>query len=120
MTRTEAMARGKRIFGAEFLYRVGEKLSSADDRESIRQQRRELVAEREAIDAEVKERLAQLDWYVALQKRRSDIFHALRYAEGRSSYFKFQVGKREMGAFWIKGQGDTWEDAFADAEKSKP
>lgn len=70
-----------------------------------------------AIDAEIADRLKALDWYQALMAERVAKRKEADNAQAWALYFRCTVGTLSAFAFHVKGQGDTWDEAFAAADK---
>jgi hypothetical protein len=114
MTRDIALREAQKRWGKRAMIRAGDKVTSAYRREiaragaiRVKEQQDELIRERD-------ERLKALDWLqqmnteiAALGKQRNELL-------ALSHHYKFSVGSVDniIGAFHIKGQGDTWEAAF--------
>jgi hypothetical protein len=119
MTRQQAQKEAQKRWGKRAMIRVGELLSSPDKRaeaQAILKRNRE---RRDAIDHEVNERLNAMDWYRELMAERKACVRAVSEAQGWAAYYKFKVGRDVGIAFSVDGCGDTWEAAFADAERQK-
>jgi hypothetical protein len=117
MTREEAFTKAARMFGkAGRLWLGRHGLSSPERRAEAAEQREQLKGELASVDAEIKERLAATEWYQALLDRRRTIRDQLDQADHNADYYRFSVGRAEGFADFIAGKGDTWEQAFADAE----
>lgn len=116
MTNQQAAAKAKRLWGAKFYVRNGERFSSAERRDKNRAECKEAKAQIDAIEAEIKERLSKLDWYQELRARQRELWKTKDKASGESMYYRFSVGKRGPVFTEILGQGDTWEEAFQKAE----
>jgi hypothetical protein len=102
------------------IIRAGVSLSSPERRAAADARFQEAKARIEAIDAERKARLEALDWYQALMAERHEMVRQKETNQWERSYKKFSVGKDSMGiAFHVCGQGDTWEEAFTNAERDK-
>jgi hypothetical protein len=117
MTRHEATRAAAKRFGAKAHLRIRDGRTSPELREasiSTLRVRRERV---KAIDAEIAARLAALDWYRDLQAERRELTAAITMSLGNVAAYKFAVGKIEGIGFHVYGQGDTWEEAFAAADK---
>jgi hypothetical protein len=104
MTRNEAFAELERRWGKNARCEVGNTLSSPERRQAAADQAQPLEAERDALRA-----------------RYEDIRRQLTSIDTRRRYHKFVVGfVRNPGAalemFMVEGKGDTWEEAFADAD----
>jgi len=116
MTRQQAIKEGRKRWGAKASLRVRDKISSPEMRATASAATAALRARKEAIDAEVKARLAATDWYVALQTERRQIVATLQGTEWGGCYYKFSVGETLGIGTHIYGQGDTWEEAFRKAD----
>jgi len=120
MTRTQAIKEAQKRWGKKALVRAHEQLSSPERRADAAAQLTDAAARIEAIDREVAERLAVLDWYQALIAERKTLRAQKETANSWRSYYKFSVGQDAHGfAFMVLGKGDTWEEAFADADKHR-
>ncbi len=117
MTREQAIKRMKKLWGAKAMWRVDERASSPEQRETARETVMELKAERETIQADIKARLDAMDWYVAAQNRLREIAKERDQASYYMSHTKFQIGRNLGWAFHVDASGDTWEECFAKLEK---
>lgn len=119
MTRDKAQREAVKRWGKQGIVRASESLSSPEKRAAARKLFDASKARIAGIDAEIKERLAQLDWYQALlaEKRSLKDQWGQIQGTGHLSYYKFSVGKDIGYAFHVCGNGDTWEEAFADADE---
>lgn len=120
MTREQAAKRARKLFGPKAYATIGPRLSSPEDRQAALDRRLALRLDVEAIDAEIKRRLADTPWYVELMEKRKAI-NAERNTLPSGAYYKFRVGfiDNVLGAFNVEGEGDTWEEAFAQAERKR-
>lgn len=118
MTREQAQREARKRWGTRALIRAGEKLSSPESRASALQRLRDNRDRRDAIDSEVQRRLNEMDWYKALMLERRACAEAVKHGTGWACYYKFSVGCDVGIAFHVKGQGDTWEEAFEAAGKA--
>lgn len=118
MTRVEAGRELRKRWGKNARCRVGTSLSSPEERDQRLTTFRTHRAERDAIDAEIKRRLEAEPWYQDLMARRKTLVTSLRKLDVMP-YYKFTVGHVDsiLGAFHVEGEGDTWEEAFAKADK---
>ncbi len=116
MTREQAIKEARNRWGKAGIARASETLSSPERRTTQSDRNTALKARREAINAELAERLNALPWYVALIKERAEVAKELSSTQWNAHYFKFQVGKDLGYAFHVSGSGDTWEQAFAQAD----
>lgn len=115
MTREQALRQAVRRWGKRALIRANTNQSSPERRAAAIARRAQLKERRDAIDAEINERLSALDWYQQLIAERKALLDEQKSLTG-TDYYKFAVGREEMGGFWIKGEGDTWEQAFEAAD----
>lgn len=116
MTRDQALKEAKRRWGTRALIRAAESRSSSELRSKAKDDYERLKQEKETIEREISDRLDACDWYQELLRRRSEIRQMMKKPDSERFYHRFAVGKTEIGAFWIMGEGDTWEEAFADVE----
>lgn len=117
MTRNQAVARLKRLYGQNLTYRVSEHGSSPEARAAARELKRQARERIAAIDAEIAERLKALDWFQALHAEKRQLRQTENQATGDMLHYKFSIGKRLDSMFsTTTGHGDTWEEAFAMAE----
>lgn len=118
MTRDKAIREAVKRWGKRALIRANERISSPERREVAQAAFTQAKDRITAIDAEIDERLAALDWLQALKAERRELVDRKRRDAYDMTYYKFNVGStdRILGAFWIAGSGDTWELAFADAD----
>jgi hypothetical protein len=120
MTRGQAIARLRKLWGARATYRVGERLSSPDARASQLAARKQIAAAREAIRNVIDRRLAATDWYQELRAEERALTNELKTLDVLP-YYRFTIGYRDrvLGFFHVEGQGDTWEQAFNAAERKR-
>lgn len=123
MTNEQAKKQAQKRWGKESAIRNAGSFSSPDRRERASQAVREARAEIESIDKEVKERLAVCDWYQELQARRKTARKQIEDNQSLAMYHRFDVGRIGGVAgfqfFEVLGSGDTWEEAFAQADTRK-
>jgi hypothetical protein len=117
MTNQQAAAKAKKRWGNRFYVRNAENMSSQQKRNENRDRYMELRAEIEQTEADVKLQLSQLDWYQEARKRQQELRKEADKAQSIALYHRFSVGKSNDMFTEIVGNGDTWEEAFADAEK---
>lgn len=118
MTNQQAAAKAKKRWGNRFMVRNSGYFTSPEKRQAAQTTTVNARAEIKRIDEEVAARLKELDWYQELQKQRRKARERISQNEGLSLYYRFSVGKQTSFGFnEIVGQGDTWEEAFADADK---
>lgn len=120
MTRQEAMSKLQRLWGKRALYRIGERLSSQEERDAMRAKRQELRAGIDAVIAETNRRLKECDWYQELRAREQALRAEMKKVDG-VPYYKFTIGRRDsiLGFFGVEAQGDTWEECFAKVEQKQ-
>ena len=116
MTREQASKAAAKRWGKRAMWRVEEKSSSPERRESARAEAAELKAKADALSAEIKRRLDALDWLTEMNAERLRLRKAADRAGWGAMHYKFTVGENVGYAFVVKGQGDTWEEAFAKAD----
>jgi hypothetical protein len=118
MTNQQAASKAKKRWGKAFYIRNSESMSSPESRDKSRERYKKSKAEADAIEDEIRRRLSELDWYQELLKRKRELRKESENAQGRALYYRFSVGKSNGMFTTILGQGDTWEEAFAAAEKA--
>jgi lysylphosphatidylglycerol synthetase-like protein (DUF2156 family) len=115
--REQALKRAQKVFGKRAYIRANKDLSSPEERAEAQARASTRRAERAELEAEIarREKEAGIPELRAKIKAISDQSRAEIWNSG---YYKFEVGNIDsiLGAFHIKGQGDTWEEAFANAE----
>lgn len=122
MTRAEAVKRLERLYSkGKGYYRVLNIFTSPEQRAEALAELRELRVNKEDIDLEVKNWLEAQSFYVEKMAQRRVVVKSLQDATsiGLSHTWKFTIGRDIGYANEITGHGDTWEEAFADAEKRK-
>jgi len=117
MTNQQAVAKAKKRWGKTFYVRNSGHFSSPEQRKTALDAVLNARAEIKRIEEEVARRLAELDWYQELLKQRRECRQQISNTEGDAHHYRFSVG-RASGLFnEIMGQGDTWEEAFAAADR---
>jgi hypothetical protein len=124
MTRQEAIKKLGRLYGKKAGYRVSGGASNADERAAARDASRELGALKRELDAQIEKRKAELlnvPDYVEMLKTREDIKKQINSATSLLLSYKFTAGYvSSMGFFHVEGQGDTWEEVFAQINEKNP
>jgi hypothetical protein len=120
MTRDQALRQAVKRWGKSAYVQARERLSSPESRAAAGDTVKAARARIDAIDVEIRERLALLDWYQALQAERKAERAKMAAVGANAMYYKFSVGKVSnvggMAFYSVGGQGDTWEQAFAQAD----
>jgi hypothetical protein len=119
MTREQAIARLRRLYGQKAYWRVSDRISSPERRLAALEAHRARKAAIDALDLEIKERLAALDWYQKLITHKRQLREIDERERWGSSAYKFAVGRNIGYANEITGEGDTWEEAIEKAEAKK-
>lgn len=117
MTNSKAAAQAKKRWGNAYYIRSGQSMSSQRQRDINREELRSARAELESIESEIKQRLSELDWYQELRRRQRELRKKANTAQCSALYHRFSVGKTGAMFTEILGSGDTWEEAFAEADK---
>jgi hypothetical protein len=117
MTRDQAIKQAIKRWGKRAIVRACQTLSSPEKRADAGERFRAAKDRIDAIDAEIKDRLAALDWYQSLTTERRMLRLAQNVAAAERCHYKFAVGRDTGIAFHVCGQGDTWEQAFAAADQ---
>lgn len=118
MTRAEAVKKLMKLYGPKAYWRVSNGVSSPEQRAAALEQMRALRAQKDALDADLKARLAACDWYQELRAQQRDLSQRIDREQGNAMYHKFSIGKNLGGLFTeITASGDTWEECFAKVEQ---
>ena len=117
MTRAEALAKARKLWGKRAFLRVGPRLSSPEDREQRLSQVRDLRASKITLDAHYAAWLEQQPEHQRYLAARRIILDQIR-THDVMPYYKFELGVNLGWATEIKGWGDTWEDAFTKGQSS--
>lgn len=117
MTNDQALKQATKRWGKRAAVRNAGHFSSPDRRAAASEKATTARARIKAIDQEIAERLKALDWYQALTGERKELQKVASENSGMAMFHRFSVGKN-MGLFFeVLGSGDTWEEAFAQADK---
>lgn len=108
-----ALREAQRRWGKSAWIRKAKTPSDAASRIEAKAKRDETDARLLAIDKEIKERLAALDWYVQLTHERAGLTATKKRLTDTLLHRQCHVG---VGVR-IMGWGDSWEEAFVDADK---
>jgi hypothetical protein len=117
MTNYQAAIQAKKRWGKAGYVRNSEHFTSPEKRQASTDTIKAAQAEFDAIVREIKERLAACDWYQELQTKKRAAFKKLEEAKYHRTGYRFFVGKQGAVFTEILGQGDTWEEAFAEADR---
>ena len=121
MTRVQAQRELAKRWGKRGYWRVGNGLSSPERRANAQAGVDSTRAARAELEAEIKRR-EDAAGIPELRERVKALAQTIREtALGDANYYKFKVGfiDNVIGAFNIIGYGDTWEEAFADADRKR-
>jgi hypothetical protein len=99
MTREEAFAELKKRWGQRARYLVGRRLSSPERRQAA-------AAQAERLQAEL----------AVLVERARPLQQQIADCKTEARYYKFEVGRTLSIGYQFLGKGDTWEEAFANAD----
>ncbi len=119
MTREQAIKQAEKRWGKQAAWRVGSSRSSSEQRAERRTRLLALRAERETLEKAWQERLNAMPEYQEYTAKRKALIAAIRTVDF-VDYYKFLVGENLGFAFEVKGHGDTWEEAFANADGRSP
>lgn len=123
MTRAQAIRKLRKEVGPKAFFEVRTSAPDKDARAVLSDYVRTLNAERTRLDAALETRRAEVlnadPQYVQLRDARAVVNADLKTTFNRLGY-RFTIGVvSELGFGHIEGQGDTWEEAFADRAKRK-
>lgn len=117
MTNDQAMKQATKRWGTRAAVRNAGRFSSPERRDEASGKTQTARARIKDIDQEIAARLKALDWYQALTSERKDLQKVISESSGMAMFYRFSVGKN-MGMFFeVLGSGDTWEEAFAQADR---
>lgn len=119
MTRAEAVVKLKKLYGEKFYYSVMNIITSPDMREQARAELQAAKAAKESVDVEIRAWLAEQPIYQEKMARKLACIKNVNAIErkGLAYAFRFTIGRNIGWANEVKGHGDTWEQAFAEAER---
>lgn len=117
MTNQQAATKAKKLWGKSFYVRNSGHVSSQEKRDEASKRYKAARTEIETIEADIKLRLRQLDWYQELRKQQRELRKESETAQSIALFHRFSVGKSNNLFTEILGSGDTWEEAFAAVRK---
>lgn len=117
MTNQQAAAKAKKRWGNRFYVRNSGHMSSPERRSEALRVVQEARARQKEIDDEVRRRMKEMDWYQELCKERRQCVETISKTEGNAHHYRFSIGKSGGMFTEIIGSGDTWEEAFAQADQ---
>ena len=120
MTRDQAWKRLTKLLGKRAAMRVGTELSSPERRAKALARVQATIAESDHIDAEIKRRLKELNWYVEMCQQKTDLYRERRKIEGWTMYYRFEAIRKLGWCNEVLATGDTWEEVFEKLEKNSP
>lgn len=124
MTREQAQRKAARLWGKSASLRVYEGMTSPERREAARAEAKRLNDEIAQLGAQIAEieapYMAQMKAATAaLRERRQQARTRALRLEGLARCYRFTVGEADtfagMRTLCVRGEGDTWEDAFDNA-----
>ena len=121
MTREQAKREAAKRWGKKSYWRVGVGVSSPERRDKAMEMVGQAKEARAELEAEIKRR-EEAAGIPALREQMKVLSQTVREtALGHAGYYKFQVGfiDNVIGAFNVIGSGDTWEEAFAQADQRR-
>lgn len=121
MTDQQAKQQAKKRWGKKFAVRNAGHFSSADKRSEASNRVSELRAKKESLIREKDERLKALDWLTEINRKIVELNKEIQNEIPKTMFKRFDVGRvggvAGMNFFEVLGSGDTWEEAFAQADK---
>lgn len=118
MTRADAIKKAHKFFGKGGGIRINNAVSRPEDREAARIKADVLRAECERLKQERAE-VYKAAGLPELDKQLSALQQARHKASIDSGYYRCAVGAAEFGMFFIKVEGDSWEDCFRKLEAAR-
>lgn len=119
MTRSEAMRRLEKLYGkGKAYYRMLQIITSPEIRAEALQELRDMRAKRDQLDKDVRTWLDAQPFYQVQMEQRRIFTGMIRDLEGRgiSHAYRFTIGRNIGWSYEITGEGDTWEEAFHQAQ----
>lgn len=129
MTRAQAITKLKQLYGTRAYWRVGDRISRADDREMAREQIKATREARDTASAQMTARAKALcDADVEYQAAKT-IYLArkteLERLQHAANYYRFEAGTADVNkligcnVIHISAHGDTWEEVFNELWEKK-
>jgi hypothetical protein len=124
MERAVAIKKLGKILGKSLGYRVDPKAPDQDDRDRAREDLRDAVTEREALEQQKKARMQELlqadAEYQRLKAARAEAGKHCEELSSITHHYRFTVGVSNGMFFSVKAQGDSWEEVISKlTEKEK-
>lgn len=117
MTNQQAMKQATKRWGKQALIQNGGHFSSPERRAEAGEKAKSARARMKEIDQEISDRLKALDWYQALTSERRELQKVASDNSSLALRYRFQVGRNTGLFFEVLGSGDTWEQAFEQADQ---
>lgn len=119
MTEKQAMREAKKRWGKKAYIESRLGASDTHARERAHAELKIARDHREAIGMEVIRRLRATPWWLEMEEQQKKLTDEIKTLQSKAMSYRFQVGALGlMGmAFCVRGQGDTWEEAFARASR---
>lgn len=119
MTRDHAIKAARKRYGKSAHIRAGERLSSPERREAADVERRALLAKRNEMNQDL-DRTTDPTRRAEVEAEIKRLNKAITEAAYWATYRKFAIGQIALGMFFaIDAEGDTWEEAFAEATRKQ-
>lgn len=112
-----ALREARARWGAKAHIRASELPSSPQARDGARREVADLKARKTAIDKEITDRLAQLDWYIALTSESRALYQQINQRAYYVGHTRCAVGRHNGIGFEVLGSGDSWAEAFTEADR---
>jgi hypothetical protein len=121
MTNEQAKKQAQKRWGKKYAVRNSGHISGQERRDAASEKIRQLRADKDAIDNEITERLKACDWYQSLKRRQGELAKEIQNTIPEAHRHRFDVGRiggvSGFQFFEVLGSGDTWEEAFAQADQ---
>ena len=119
MTREQALKKAQKLWGKHARIEIGQRLSSPEDRAKNTADRADINARIDALKETYNTWLQAQPEHQLFRATLKQLF--AQRDRVPSHYYKFRVGHTGMGGMFyhVEGQGDTWEEAFANADPEK-
>ncbi|HEX7330355.1 MAG TPA: hypothetical protein VF290_02580 [Pyrinomonadaceae bacterium] len=116
MTNQQAMKQAAKRWGKQAMIENNGHFSSPERRTAAGEEAKTARSRIKEIDREIADRLKALDWYQALTSERRELQKVASSSSSLALRYRFQVGRNTGLFFEVLGSGDTWEEAFKQAD----
>ena len=119
MTKTQAIIEARKRWGSAAEVMYSPKAPRKEEREKLIARLKAARMEREEVEKEINRRLAETPWWVELREKQRKLHQEIQHCQGYGNFYPCRVGKNESIFRSILGEGDTWEEAFAQVDQRR-